>query len=95
MWQCCSDRKVDFLPPDSVLLEDVDSLSDNDEKLHEKRLERLHTLMTATQTVPDEFAGFKIVRTNDSAHFMNNITSYNNALSFTSEGTDNTDQRMG
>ena len=78
-----------------MLLEDVDSLPDNEEKLHEKRLERLHTLMTATQTVPDEFAGFKIVRTNDSAHFMNNITSYNNALSFTSEGTDNTDRRMG
>ena len=23
MWECCSDGKVDFLPPDSVLLEDA------------------------------------------------------------------------
>ena len=94
-WPCCDNGKNDWKPPDqSVKPEDVDRLPDGPEKDRELMAREINNLLYEMETVQ---VGNETVcrRTARSKEFIENIVSYNNCLSFTSEGTNNVDHNVG
>ena len=94
-WPCCDNGKNDWKPPDqSVKPEDVDGLPDGPEKDREIMGREINNLLYEMETVR---VGNETVyrRTARSKEFIENIVSYNNCLSFTSEGTNNVDHDVG
>ena len=95
-WQCCDNGKNDWTPPDqSIKPEDIDGLPNRPEKERERCTRDINILLYEMDEI--HVAGQPIIfrRTARSKEFMENIVSYNNCLSFTSEGTDKVDFNVG
>ncbi len=87
--------KNDWTPPDqSIKPEDVDRLPDGPEKERELMAREINKLLHEMEEVQ---VGGQTVwrRTARSKELIENIVSYNNCLSFTSEGTSNVDHNVG
>ena len=92
-WPCCDNGKNDWPMPDQLYTRaNVDEMPDGPEKVRELMVRQLDDLMYDTELVD---GGPKKRRTARSKEFMENIVSYNNSLSFTSEAVDNVDYNMG
>ncbi|KAL2036428.1 hypothetical protein N7G274_010855, partial [Stereocaulon virgatum] len=94
-WQCCDNGKNDWISPDqSIKPEDVDMLDDGADKESELKVLAMNKLLYETEDIRIDGQTTQR-RTARSKEFHDNIVSYNNCLSFTSEGTSNVDHRVG
>lgn len=94
-WQCCDNGKNDWISPDqSIKPEDVDMMDEGAQKESERKVLAMNQLLYELEDI--RINGQTIQRrTARSKEFHDNIVSYNNCLSFTSEGTSNVDHRVG
>lgn len=102
-WQCCQNGMINIQAPDSPDFEFVERLPEYDP---ERRVLALNKLFYEVEyirdgqnrRVPDDILGpghYKMKRTARSAAFVERALNYNNLLSFTSEGVDKMDHRVG
>lgn len=93
-WPCCDGGKNDWPSPDqSRKPADVDLLPEGPQKEAELRVRYINKLLSDVDDVitNDQSLGRRTAR---SKEFLDNIVSYNNCLSFTSEGTTNVDTHV-
>lgn len=93
-WPCCDNGKNDWISPDqSCMPADVDSLPNGPRKERELKARDINTLLYEMDVI--QVDGQTVHRrTARSKEFLDDIISYNNCLSFTSEGTDNVDHHV-
>ena len=93
-WPCCQNSKIDQVPPDSPLPQNIDELTDPEEQRLERAVLPLNKLLYEVEQmydangmpVQDEQGRPVCQRTPRSKSFMALVMSYNNIMSFTSEG---------
>ena len=94
-WQCCDNSKNHLVPPDqSKTREQVNAMEDGPDKDRELRAWDINNLLYSVEDGFDNQQRPIRKLTARSKEFVNNIVSYNNCLSFTSEGTTNVDHRV-
>ena len=95
-WPCCDNGKNDWIPPDqSCKPEDVDRLPDGLKKERELMAREINNMLYEMDVTQVDGQPPVYRRTARSKEFIENIVSYNNCLSFTSEGTNNIDHNVG